>query len=54
MALLIGEIVGQAARMVPAGPDAVVLLGGATGKGNATSVETIRLAEVGEKITPRK
>ncbi|HVK16073.1 MAG TPA: kelch repeat-containing protein [Fimbriiglobus sp.] len=50
------EQVGQAARkrivgrLLPHGPDAVVLVGGAAGGENVAAVEVIRLAEVGEKV----
>jgi hypothetical protein len=48
--------VGQAARkrivgrLLPHGPDAVILVGGAAGGENVAAVEVIRLAEVGEKV----
>jgi hypothetical protein len=50
------EQVGTAARkrivgrLLPHGPDAVILVGGAAGGENVAAVEVIRLAEVGEKV----
>ena len=54
------EKVGQAARkrivarLLPHGPDSVVLVGGAGGGENVAAVEVIRLAEVGEKVAADK
>lgn len=41
----LAETKRMVARLVPAGPDAVALLGGAAGGTNAASVEVIRLAD---------
>jgi hypothetical protein len=52
------EKVGEAAqkrmvaRLVPLGPDAVALVGGAGGGANVAVVEVIRLAQQGERVPP--
>lgn len=47
------EVPRMVARLIPAGPSAVLLVGGASpGEGNVDDIEVVKLAEKGEKVAP--
>jgi hypothetical protein len=47
------EVPRVVARLIPAGPSAVLLVGGAApGEGNVAEIEVVKLAEKGEAVLP--